>query len=334
MSLPKVPVLFYIPRSEWPPQGIPQIPVTHWNSQNLWPVGGKYNHTLQTYLRLKSEGFPCDLVDVLPDEGILITHRDFLPKHTKLLDPKLLVVCIKAERTPHPYAQLHIVQNPFEESLLGSCWNAHYIPFWTQRGLVPRNPNRQDRFETVAYFGRQVNLAPELKSRKWFQQLDHLGLRWYHASEAHLWYDYSDVDVILAVRSFDEQTYDDKPASKLFNAWRAGVPVLAGNDSAFQAEYRSDLDFIKVTTLDGAIAALKYLRDNPNVRRAMRDNAVKRAADVQPEAITQQWIAFLTEVAFPIYERQRREKSISQQLSFLKRSIDTLSRRIQNQVRA
>lgn len=328
MAQSKIPVFFYVPRSEWPKQGIPEIPVMHWDTPDLWPVGGKYNHTIQTYLRLKSDGFPCELVDTLPDEGILIAHRDFLPKSAKLLNPKLLVVCIKAERTPHPYAQLHILQNPFEESLLDTCWNACYIPFWTQRGLIPRNPERGDTFKTVAYFGRRVNLAPELNDQKWFQQLDELGLHWYHASEDYLWYDYSGVDVILAVRSFDKQTYDDKPASKLFNAWRAGIPVIAGNDSAFQAEFRSELDFIKVSTLDETIAALKRLRDDSNLRRAMMDNAAERAIDVQPEAITQRWRAFLAEVAFPAYERQRRGLLMNPQLSFARRYFDILSQRV------
>jgi hypothetical protein len=298
----------------------------------MWPVGGRYNHTLQTYLRLKSNGFKCELVDTFPDEGILIAHKDFLPRTSKLLDTNLLTICIKAERTPHPYAQLHVVQNPFEETLLSPCWNAYYIPFWTQRGLVPRHPERLDTFETVAYFGRNVNLAPELKSQEWLQQLNNLGLHWYLASEDDLWYDYSNVDVILAIRSFDQQTYDDKPASKLFNAWRAGVPVIAGNDSAFQAEYRSELDFIQVTTLDEAVRALKRLRDDVTLRRAMMKNAAMRAADIHSDVIVRRWRTFLTEVAFPAYEHRRSGMGLRQQLAFARRCLDVSTRRIKRRI--
>lgn len=330
MAQPKSPVYFYVPHSEWPQQGVPEPPITRWDIPDLWPRGGKYNHTIQTYLRLKTNGFSCQLVDKIPDEGILIAHRDLLPKNIKLLDPKLLVVCMKAERKPHPYAQFHIVQNPVEESSLGSCWNAHYIPLWPQRGLIPRDSNRQDRFETVAYFGRTVNLAPELEDPNWSKQLRQLGLNWYHASEEHLWYDYSEVDVIIAVRSFDQRTYEAKPATKLFNAWHAGVPAISGNDSAFQAEFRSELDFIKVETVDDAIAALKRLRDDVNLRRAMVENGMQRAEETKPETLVQRWQSFITDIAMPAYERQRRESGVSHQVSFIRRCFDIQSQRIRN----
>lgn len=328
----KLPVYFYVPRSEWPEQGIPEPPVSDWDDPNLWPLGGRYNHTIQTYLRLKTTGFPCQIVDDIPDEGVLIAHYDLLPKHQKLLKPKLVVVCIKAEREPHPYAQFHIVQNPGEELSLNSCWNPHYIPFWPQRGLIPRDAKRGDQFENVAYFGRNVNLAPELASPQWSKRLSDLDLHWYHASQAELWYDYSTVDVIIAVRSFDQQTYSAKPANKLFNAWRAGVPAIVGNDSAFQAEFRSELDFIKATTVDDAIAAIQRLKDNPDLRRAMVQNGFQRAKEIEPDAIIQRWQSFILDVAVPAYEQRKFASSISQQLSFAKRCYGLLSQRAKDRI--
>ncbi|MGP1383256.1 MAG: glycosyltransferase [Thainema sp.] len=331
MSKPEVPVYFYVPRSEWPEQGIPQTPITCWTDPNLWPSAGKYDHTIQTYLRLSTSGFPCQIIDQLPTEGIVIAHYDLLPKHPKLLNPKLLAVCIKAERTPHPYAAIHVVQNPEEARFLSGCWNAHFIPFWLQQGLIPRDSQRGNRFENIAFFGRKVNLAPELKSDWWLEQLSDLGLCWILSDEPELWSDYSNIDAVLAVRSFDQQTYSAKPANKLFNAWHTGVPAIVGNDSAFQAEFHNELDFIKVTTVHDAIAALKRLKEEPELRRAMIENGFQRAKETEPDAIVKRWQAFIEDVAIPAYERQRLQSGISQTFSFIKRCFATVSRRDRTQ---
>lgn len=330
MAQLKSPVYFYVPRSEWPEQGIPKTPIACWTDPDLWPSAGKYDHTIQTYLRLNTSGFPCQIIDQLPTEGIVIAHYDLLPKHPKLLNPKLLAVCIKAERTPHPYAAIHVVQNPEEARFLSGCWNAHFIPFWLQQGLIPRDPQRGNRFENIAFFGRKVNLAPELKSDWWLEQLSDLGLRWILSDEPELWSDYSNIDAVLAVRSFDQQTYSAKPANKLFNAWHTGVPAIVGNDSAFQAEFRNELDFIKVATVHDAIAALKRLRDDVNLRRAMVENGMQRAEETKPETLVQRWQSFITDIAMPAYERQRRESGVSHQVSFIRRCFDIQSQRIRN----
>ncbi|HEY9747234.1 MAG TPA: hypothetical protein V6C63_00930, partial [Allocoleopsis sp.] len=61
------PVYFYLPKADWT-DDMPETADTYW-------VGfrrGVYCWTLQTYLRLQASGFPCQLVDTLPDEGIIL----------------------------------------------------------------------------------------------------------------------------------------------------------------------------------------------------------------------------------------------------------------------
>jgi hypothetical protein len=76
------------------------------------------------------------------------------------------------------------------------------------------------------------------------------------------WNDMSAVDVLLAVRSFDGQTYDKKPPSKLINGWLAGVPVIAGGDSAYSQIGTPQRDYIVVDNERETIAAIKNLKEN------------------------------------------------------------------------
>jgi hypothetical protein len=311
------PIYFYIPQSDWPGD-IPETIDTYW--QWLDAKRGMYNWTLQTYLRLKADNFPCELVGTMPTEGIVVAHWDFLPQS---LQPgsKVLIVCIQADRAQHPYAQIHIVQNPQEEMVVRSVklWESYFMPYWPQPGLIPRNPSRGDRFENVAYVGREENLARELREPEWQEQLKNLGLRWEIVNSRDRWSDYSEIDAILAVRNFNRHgDYSWKPATKLYNAWHAGVPAIMGTDSAFRAERKSKLDYLEVASLEDAIAALKRLRDDKELRHAMIENGRVRAEETKAERLVERWRSFLTEIAVPAYERWCTASSLTRQ-TFLKR---------------
>lgn len=300
------PIYFYIPQSHWPAGGMPESPDTYWqwniSINNKWNWG-RYFWTLQTYLYLKAHGFACELVGIMPTEGIVLAHRDYFPENLQP-GPRLLLVCLQADRKPHPYAQLHVVQNLYQERLKQSMplWESYYIAHWPQPGLIRRDSARGDRFENVAYLGNENTLAPELKNQSWQKQVIRLGLCW-HIVNRDRWNDYSEVDVVVAVRSFDRQDYTSKPASKLYNAWHAGVPVILGCESAFQAERKSELDYIEVASLSDLTSALQRLRDDKKLRQAMVENGRLRAEETQPARIVTQWINFLTDIATPTYYR-------------------------------
>ncbi|EDX73450.1 hypothetical protein MC7420_3624 [Coleofasciculus chthonoplastes PCC 7420] len=300
-------IYFYIPRNKWPDDYIPEIPENYWqwyqsrSSRYL----SMYHWILQTYLHLKADGFPCQLIDTMPTEGIVLSHRYSLPDNLQP-QPRLLIVCIQADNKPHPYAQLHLVQNPTQETsrqwlTLRECY---YIPHWTHPGLIPRDPSRGNKFENIAFFGYDENLAPELKQTLWYEQLNNLGLNWYVVSRQNHFNDYSYVDAILAVRSFQSSDqYNWKPATKLHNAWRAGVPAILGCESAFRSERKSELDYIEVASLSDVISALKRLRDDLEFRQAMVDNGKVRAEDTEPDKMVNQWKSFLINKAIPAHER-------------------------------
>jgi len=319
------PIYFYIPQRYFP-QTIPASADENWQGFGI----GIYAWTLQTYLRLKAEGFPCELVGELPTEGIVLVHRNSLRVHNDNFKPtpKLLLICLKAELREYPYAQIHIVQNPRETEILK---DSYYIPHWSQPGLIPRNPARGDRFENIAFFGHEVNLAPSLLHPSWQNQLESLGLHWQpiinrnrwdnYQDIDNRWNDYSEVDAIVAVRSFDQQqlylsrNYISKPATKLYNAWLASVPAILGCESAYQAERQHLLDYLEVTSPTDILSALKRLLDEPALRQEIVKNGQIRAQKIHPSNITSRWCSFLNDIAVPAYYRWCAKPRWSQKIS-------------------
>ena len=326
------PIYFYIPQDELP-DNIPETMDSYW--QWLGVKRGMYNWTLQTYLRLKENGFPCQLIGKLPESGIVVAHWDFLPENLKP-EPKILLVCIQADRARHRYAQIHLVQNPQEEMLVRSVkfWESHYIPYWPQPGLIPRNSQRGDLFQNAAYIGRELNLASELKDVSWFDKMKGIGLNWRVVDNRDRWHDYSDIDVIIAIRNFNhKKDYSWKPATKLYNAWHAGVPAILGRDSAFRAERKSELDYLEAASLEDVVTALIRLRDDQALRQAMVENSKMRAQETDPGNIVVQWQNFFQQKAIPAYERWCNSSSWTRQSFLQSRDLAIKTKDIRRKIR-
>jgi hypothetical protein len=280
---------------------------------------GEFSWTLQTYLRLKSIGFPCKLIGTFPTEGIVLAHHSDSIPWNFYPGSKLLFVYLKGDRVQHNYAQIQVVQNIHETKRFK---NAYYIPLWTQAGLIPRENSREDRFEKIAFLGKKCNLAPELLNSSWSEKLKSIGLQWC-IKHSYQWHDYSDVDAIIAIRDFETEGIAEKisrkPATKLYNAWHANVPAILGREPAFQEERRSDLDYIEVTSLDEVLLALKSLRDDKNLRQAMVENGRCRARETENSRIITQWCEFLTEEVVPAYSLWCNKPSVNRKIFFARK---------------
>jgi hypothetical protein len=314
MTAAETEVAFYIPasafRHEAPParladyrEWVHRAHVRHFSGV------GKFNWILQTHLHLVARGLPSRLSETMPREGVVITHRYFLPDAFKP-NARQLIVCTLADKEEpgssgrHPFAQLHALQNPLDPMLRepSELWPARFIPFWTQIDLVPRAPERGDRFEHAAFFGIETNLAPELKAPAFTEALRERGMTFSLVSRQQ-WHDYSAVDVVLAIRSFDGETYHWKPATKLFNAWRAGVPAIVGPDSAYEAARKGPLDFLRADSVGELHAALRRLADSPSLRREMAANGRERAREIEDDAVVRAWQALIADDALPRWRR-------------------------------
>jgi hypothetical protein len=297
------PIYFYFPYPKLGVSSLPDNANSYWqwqcSQQSISPMqsGGCF-WTLQTYLYLNDRGFPCQLVDTMPDEGIVVTHRDYL-ENSFQPSGKLLLVCLRADVDRHPYAQLHVVQNPHQAIPQRplELWESHFMPHWPQPSIIPRDPNRGDTFENVTFLGNEINLVPEFREKLWYDRLKDLGLKFQKKLHHHEWHDYSSTDVILAIRSMGtENDWRGKPASKLYSGWHAGVPVILGHESAFRSERKSNLDYLEATSLE-------QLKADRSLRHEMVENGWLRAQETQPEQMVAKWQNFLTNIAIPAYQK-------------------------------
>jgi hypothetical protein len=312
-------VFFYIPCAE-AVESIPDSIEQYWswvnalvkNSPARMPDNrgtcewlGPYNWTLQTYLYLKKKGFPCCLTACVPDEGIIIAHSDMLPCS---LEPSAnqYIVEIKPDRSLRcTFANFVIVQNQRDPIHRGFMIKSGFVDYWPQPGLVARSSSRGNRFENICYIGNHEQLIePEALSL----EIRKLGLNW-RVVPREEWHNYSDIDAIVAVRGCTVgPIYSPilKPASKLRNAWAAGVPAILSPDPAFSDVRKSDLDYLEARDVPAIIDRLKQLMTNSDLRNSMVENGRRRAEDFSADEIVLQWIEIITEQLLPRFELWRR----------------------------
>lgn len=259
--------------------------------------------TVQTYLRLEQAGYDVNLSMKVPSSGTVVFHRhslDHVKEHHSWTSGASLV-CVRADKPPTPEADIEIVQNRYS----ADGERTHFIPHWPQPGLEPRNSDRGASVEVLSYKGAAAHLHDSLKSDRWhnFVRKNDLqwrsdGIEWKGRDHFHSdipWTDYSDVNVVIALRSDLSCHYPNKPASKLINAWMAGVPAILGPEVAFQELRESDLDYIEAHSLDDVIEGVKRLNEDKSLYKKMAQNGKKRANEFSVEKIVKRWGKILFE---------------------------------------
>lgn len=281
------------------------------NRTDLFPnfLSGEFAWILQTYLVLKVRDQSVILTSVIPSEGIIFAHRDHLPIDLAPSSSQLFV-CVQADRDRHPLAQIHLVQNP-KESKFGSAWNQrwlsplgldYFVRHWPQPGLVPRDISRDDVFQNVGYFGVKENSDRHFGLEEWKVALRGLQLNWLERNYPGEWNDYSKMDCLIAVRSFSNNELTPKPATKLYNAWHAGVPAIVDTNSAYQFEMKSKLDFLVANDLNAVIAHLKFLKTHRDFYHQMIKNGKERAKETSEESLALAWTNLINTQIIPFFK--------------------------------
>jgi hypothetical protein len=252
---------------------------------------------VQTWNRLCHAGYPLTMSDQAPRAGIIVYHKE----DQRLLLKRLprgatpVLVGVRADFRACTYADFEVLQNGY----YADGRRSFFMPHWPQPGLLPRDPERGDRMERIAYKGFVGNLVREFRSARWLQFLREQGMVF--DDDAVLddsfarpirtrFHDYREVDLVLAVRGGDART---KPASKLVNAWQAGIPALLSPDYAFEELRESPLDYLAVRNIAEAEAAVLRLKREPGLYRAMIEHGRRRGAAFTVEKITQLWALLL-----------------------------------------
>ena len=226
-----------------------------------------------------------ELATRLPEEGAIITLSNLLHENFRA-NPRQFVVSVAADFLPHPGAQVQLLQNPAHARRLPGTI---FVPHWPQPGLVPRDPARGSTLETAAFFGDPSNLAPKIVDRE-FRRLLLLetGVR-LDIREAARWHDFSDVDIVIAIRDFSRARHLSKPPTKLYNAWLAGVPLIGGSDSAFSAEGKPGTDYLIAGSPVELLRQIRELKENPALWQTIVAAGKARSAARSRDAVRKIW---------------------------------------------
>ena len=303
--------IFYIPEHHLPDKERRQL----WESGKTPPLLGEGKSAsaqawlFQTWFEIRNKT-EAILSTSLPEEGAIVTLSNFLHP-TFRASNKQCVAAVVADFLPHPGAQIQILQNAAHARRLpGSV----FVPHWPQPNLIPRDPDNGQRFENLAYFGDPQNLAPELCSPDFLLQLRaRCGLELSFRGPDR-WHDYSDVDAVLAVRDFSRAAHLHKPATKLYNAWLAGVPLVTGQDSACAAEGVAGQDHLRVDSPADLLEALEHLKNDPALRKKIAAAGQKKTATRNRDAVRQIWIDLLEQKLPAEFEHWRSQGSASRKI--------------------
>lgn len=273
-------------------------------------VTGERAWILQTCLRLRAAGCDVGLASELPADGIAVfssKQRRALTRRGKA--SSALLIGVRGDLGEALIADLEVLQNAQH----ADGRRRFFIPHWPQPAMIARDPARGSRIENVAFKGFLGNLHPSFREAPWQQFLSDRGIRWLADAAPYKrdgvdaaaleWNDFREIDLIVAVRAPDPQLHPRKPATKLFNAWLAGVPALLGPEVAYREQRRSPLDYIEVADPGQARAALTRLRADPNLYAEMVEHGSLRARDFATAATVARWREFLFATAPSLRER-------------------------------
>jgi hypothetical protein len=261
---------------------------------------GETSWILQTYLRIENAlrelGLRVTISDSFSLGSINIAHRDSL---NRWLGPYLknYIVCVRADRPQSTVCNWEIAQN----GLTGTAHGKSFVPSWPQPGLLKRKRERGHTMSRAAYFGRLGTTSPWLTSPAFTDSLNRMGIQL--RLEQAEWHDYREVDLVIAHRQEAPCMLLHKPASKLINAWLAGVPALLSDEPAFRELRRTELDYFIVNSEQDAIRAVTALRSQPRLYDAMVTNGLKRAEEFNTDATRRTWVRTLQDDIVPDAER-------------------------------
>ncbi|MEM8937116.1 MAG: glycosyltransferase [Pseudomonadota bacterium] len=240
---------------------------------------GLLNWIAIPYVYLRRRGLDVTYATKPIPNAINLYKANALGIKERALD--VFLVAARADGHDPKIANYVIEQNNLNAGKETVSW----IPHPPHPGLIKRDISRGTRLERLGYMGSVINLYKGFKSDEFLGELDAMGvdlninLRNPTDSDKLTMHDYSKTDAVLAVRNLTNLDIVTKPASKLQNAWMAGVPAILGPEPGYRELRKSELDYIEINSPEDAIAAIRRLKDNPDLYRQMIENGLERGKD-------------------------------------------------------
>lgn len=232
------------------------------------------------------------------------------------------VVAFRADWARPHLADLTLTMN----GAIAARPNEHAMPHWIQTGLIERDRSREPRIRTLAFKGDLVNLAPAFRSERVLEELRRRGIGlavhvFDHETRTSGWHDYREVDAVIAVRDIAAIELATKPASKLINAWAAGVPAILGPEPAYRELRIDELDYIEVGEPAEAVEAIDRLNADPERYLAMVQHGRTRAGAYTRERTIERWVGFLSGPASQAYSSWQDSSDARRRLRFGARAV-------------
>lgn len=224
---------------------------------------------------------------------------------------RAILVGVRGDLRESTSADFEIVQSSVHIDAL----RRFYVPHWPQPGLLPRDPQRGHRIERLEYKGFLGNLHASFREPLWASFLAERGLEWvvdavaFRQVAEHTtllrWNDFRTTDLVVAMRPDAPGGHTNKPATKLYNAWLAGVPALLGREPAFRELRRDPLDYLEVSSAEEIRGAVDLLLAEPRRYEAMVAHGRLRAAEYTAGLVLRRWVELLWERLPELAPRQR-----------------------------
>lgn len=304
-------------------QGMPPAASVYWDK---WD--GETAWIINTYIQLKRRGIDARLTDQFVSGGLCVATYDDLRRGG--MPWRSYVLGCRMDRARPTLCEEVIVQNRTR------CERStdHYVAHWPQLSLRPREDERGDRLENIVFHGEMDNIDQAFRSERFRDALKELGITFMvHGLTRNRigvsGRDWSQTDAVLAVRGGSEFFRSVKPALKLVNAWQAGCPALLGPEAGYREERKSDLDYFEVRTAEEALVALRRLKAEPGLYRAMSENGRTRALEHTPDVIAARWREMLAGVIADGFAKWARRSALSR---FFAGSVRHVGRTVMHKV--
>ena len=261
-------------------------------------VNSTWAWVVQTVLVLREAGLDVTVAASACPDSINFSLANQLRELER--STNFFMVSMDADQLRARWANVALVQNMTQAGR-----RAFWIPHWPQPGLIPRDPARTS-FERVGFFGLERNLY---RGKDWWDQLcARCGME-FNLQPRECWHDYHDVDIALGIRDLQGRRHDEKPPTKLFNAWLAGCAFIAGNDSAYSQVGLRGRDFLYAKSEREVMACLESLSGSPSKGQELVSQGRSRLQAIGSRENTRdRWIQLLERELVPLYQRWRAQK--------------------------
>lgn len=272
-----------------------------------------------TYVYFRMAGLDVTISDYPRDDAINVTT--IISENVIYRAPAPFYVACRADGPDSVVANVVLDQNDLRRETPSRNW----VPIWPQPSILPRDPRRGDAIAVAAFKGFAASIDRSIVDDETVRSLRALGVAFrvddFDAQGRCLWNDYSDVDLVVAIRNLTRYSIANKPASKLVNAWMAEAPALLGPEPAYRALRRSEDDYIEVRSGRDIVEAVARLKENPDIYRRMIENGRRRRGEFSKERVLERWIALLNGPIARAAERWRDmsgfEKNLRRRIGFV-----------------